>query len=176
MFKDNSNNNTPYKELGLEITASNLCVAPNTQVLTDEGYITIGDLENEKVNVWNGKQWSNVTVVKTGVNQKLLRVKTNSGYELDCTPYHKFYIQEKYSRSKIIEKRANELKLGDKLIKFELPIIEGELNLDNAYVNGFYSGDGCLTIEGQRIYLYGEKKKLINNFNKLPWIRGICLT
>ena len=25
MFKDNSNNNTPYKELGLEITASNLC-------------------------------------------------------------------------------------------------------------------------------------------------------
>ena len=25
MFKDNSNNNTPYKELGLDITASNLC-------------------------------------------------------------------------------------------------------------------------------------------------------
>ena len=25
MYKDNSNNNTPYKELGLEITASNLC-------------------------------------------------------------------------------------------------------------------------------------------------------
>jgi len=25
MFKDNSNNNTPYKELGMEITASNLC-------------------------------------------------------------------------------------------------------------------------------------------------------
>ena len=25
MFKDNSNNNTPYKELGLEVTASNLC-------------------------------------------------------------------------------------------------------------------------------------------------------
>ena len=25
MFKDNSNNNTPYKELGLQITASNLC-------------------------------------------------------------------------------------------------------------------------------------------------------
>jgi len=25
MFKDNSNNNTPYKELGFEITASNLC-------------------------------------------------------------------------------------------------------------------------------------------------------
>jgi|TARA_Y100000289_G_C3928983_1_gene155245 ribonucleoside-diphosphate reductase alpha chain len=25
MFKDNSNNNTPYKEIGMEITASNLC-------------------------------------------------------------------------------------------------------------------------------------------------------
>ena len=25
MFKDNSNNNSPYKEIGMEITASNLC-------------------------------------------------------------------------------------------------------------------------------------------------------
>lgn len=25
MFKDNSNNNSPYKDIGLEITASNLC-------------------------------------------------------------------------------------------------------------------------------------------------------
>ena len=33
MFKDNSNNNTPYKELGMEITASNLC--SEIQLFTD---------------------------------------------------------------------------------------------------------------------------------------------
>jgi ribonucleoside-diphosphate reductase alpha chain len=165
MFRDNTNNNTPYKELGLEITASNLCVAPNTQILTEHGYFPIADLENEEVKVWNGKQWSNTIVKKTGENQKLLRVVTTAGYELDCTAYHKFYVQEKYSRSKIIEKRACELKPGDKLIKFDLPLIEGEKELDNAYVNGFYSGDGCLTPEGQRIYLYHEKRNLVHKFD-----------
>jgi ribonucleoside-diphosphate reductase alpha chain len=33
MFKDNSNNNSPYKELGMEITASNLC--SEIQLFTD---------------------------------------------------------------------------------------------------------------------------------------------
>ena len=36
MFKDNSNNNTPYKEIGMEITASNLC--SEIQLPTDTYY------------------------------------------------------------------------------------------------------------------------------------------
>ena len=173
MFTDNANKNKPqvYKDLGLSINASNLCVSPNTQILTKNGYIPIADLVNEDIDIWNGEEWSNVNVVKTGVNQKLVRVSTNSGYELDCTEYHKFYVQRGYKRGtginklEIVELRANELQKNDKLIKFNLPIIQGEKILDNAYENGFYSGDGCLTVNGQRIYLYGEKKKLIDNFN-----------
>lgn len=175
-FTDNVNRNKPeiYKELGLSINASNLCVSPNTKILTKDGYQVIGDLEGETLDVWNGEEWSEVTVRKTGENQKLLRVKTNSGYEIDCTEYHKFYIQKGYlggtgkNKLEILEKRANELKPDDKLIKFELPVIEhGEKELKFAYENGFYSGDGCLTEQGQRIYLYGDKKSLLSRFSSI---------
>ena len=179
-FPDTANRNKPqiYKDTNSIIHSSNLCVSPNTKILTKEGYQIIGDLEGETLEVWNGEEWSEVTVQKTGENQKLLRVKTDSGYELDCTEYHKFYIQKGYLRGtgknklEIIEKRANELKPGDKLIKFELPIIEhGDKELKFAYENGFYSGDGCLTEQGQRIYLYGDKKNLLSRFSSVEtWI------
>lgn len=167
-FKDNVNNAKPdvYKDNDFTIKSSNLCVAPNTQILTNKGYEIISDLENQDVKIWNGEEFSDTKVVKTGTNQKLIKVITNSGYELDCTLYHKFYIQNDYF-TKPIEVRANELKKGDKLIKFELPLIQGEKVLKNAYENGFYSGDGCLTPQGQRIYLYGEKRNLQKNFDSI---------
>ena len=175
-FSDTANRNKPqiYKDTNSTINSSNLCVSPNTKILTKDGYQIIGDLEGETLDVWNGEEWSEVTIQKTGENQKLLRVKTSSGYELDCTEYHKFYIQKGYLRGtgknklEIIEKRANELEPGDKLIKFELPIIEhGDKELKFAYDNGFYSGDGCLTKQGQRIYLYGDKKNLLSKFSSV---------
>lgn len=166
--KDEANRHRPqmYKDLGLDIKASNLCVAPETQILTDIGYQTISELEGEKVVVWNGFEWSDVEIVKTGENQELVTVLTNQGFSVDCTPYHKFYVQEGFSKSgKIVEKRAHELKSGDKLIKLDTPVIEGELVLHKPYANGFYSGDGCSVGQNCRIYLYGEKQKLIDQFD-----------
>ena len=60
-------------------------------------------------------------------------------------------------------KRTHELKVGDKLIKFDLPVIEGDVDLPFAYTNGFYSGDGCYTKGNQRTYLYHEKQNLLNH-------------
>lgn len=148
-----------------KVVQSNLCVAPETLILTDKGYETISELEGEKVNVWNGEEWSEVEVVKTGTNQELVTVKTSSGFEMDCTEYHKFYVIEGNSRDgRVVEKRATDLRPGDKLIKLETPIIVGQKVLQKAYENGFYSGDGC-TVNGKaRIYLYGEKRKLAGLF------------
>ena len=174
-FKDTANKNKPqiYKDTNSTIYSSNLCVSPNTNILTSEGYKLIGELEDEEVEVWNGEEWSNVFVRKTGENQKLLRVKTKDGYELDCTEYNKFYVQRGYKRGtgknklEILEIRAKDLKPDDKLIRFELPIIQGNKTLAHAYDNGFYSGDGCLTNQGQRIYLYHGKQKLIEYFSSV---------
>lgn len=155
-----ANQHTPFEDT---IVQSNLCVAPETKILTTNGYEVISELEGEEVTVWNGQEWSDTVVRKTGENQKLLTVKTNAGFELTCTPYHKFYIACRHPTSGnrwVIEKRAHELQVGDKLIKSDFPVIEGSEVLLHSYANGFYSGDGCLTPAGKRIYLYGEKRKL----------------
>lgn len=156
---DQMNYHTPFYD---PIYASNLCVAPETKILTDKGYIAIKDAVG-KANIWNGVEWSEVDVVKTGTNQELVMVVTDSGQTIECTPYHKFYVVDDYGLAPR-EVRAGELKFGDKLIKFDLPVIEGIETLDKAYINGFYSGDGCVVGNQQRIYLYGEKRALKEKF------------
>lgn len=175
-FPDKVNNQNPqmYKDKELEVKSSNLCVAPETLILTKEGYQQIVTLENETVDVWNGKEWSPVVIRKTGENQKLLKVITDSGFELECTPYHKFYILERDPKNyRIIrEVRAKDLVKGDKLIKSDFPIIDGKESLENAYANGFFSGDGCQFNGKKRIYLYHGKRLLKNQLGDIfdDWV------
>lgn len=155
------NLHTPFLD---PIKQSNLCVAPETQILTDVGYVSISEVEGELVRVWNGQEYSEVKVTKTGENQPIVRVITDSGYELSCTPYHKFYVAEGY-KGKEREVRAHELKPGDKLIKLDTKVVQGTSSLPLAYENGFFSADGCITKSGDRLYFYGDK---INSV--LPYI------
>lgn len=168
MFKDNVNRQIPewITRPLYNVSQSNLCVAPETLILTDNGHEVISELVNQEVNVWNGEEFTKTVVRKTGENQKLIKVKTNSGFEIECTPYHKFYVIEGFSNNgKTIEKRANELVVGDRLVKFDLPIVQGDKTLSQAYVNGFYSGDGCCVDGKSRIYLYHNKRNLAHLFS-----------
>ena len=159
------NSHTPFLE---NIRLSNLCVVPETEILTKQGYVPIFDLEGENVDVWNGEEWSNVLVSATGKSQKIIKVTTSAGQSLECTPYHKFYVKNSYWQPHK-EVRACDLTEGDKLIKFDLPVIEGELKLDKAYENGFYSADGCIDKGRQKIYLYHEKRRLKPYFKDIKW-------
>lgn len=150
-----------------KVQQSNLCVAPETMVLTDQGHRPIAEMEDEVVNVWNGEEFTETTIRKTGTEQKMLKVSTTSGYELECTPMHKFYVFTGYHTPCKI-KRAHELVGGDKLMKFTLPVVEGEKTFEYPYVNGFYSGDGCYH-KGARVYLYHEKRKLGHLFKETPY-------
>jgi ribonucleoside-diphosphate reductase alpha chain len=69
-----------------------------------------------------------------------------------------------YGKDKVIVKRTSELEVGDKLIKSDYPVIQGDDELEFAYDNGFYSADGCYFEGRQIIYLYHEKRELINQF------------
>lgn len=160
-FVDNVNQHTPFKE---PVRLSNLCVAPETLVLTDKGHICIDELEDQNVTVWNGVEWSDVDVVKTGSGQKIVTVRLSDGKSIDCTEYHKFYVANGY-KGTMTEKRAFELKHGEKLIKFDLPVVSGDKVLENAYENGFYTADGCTLKSGiAKIYLYHEKRSLKDRF------------
>jgi ribonucleoside-diphosphate reductase alpha chain len=141
LYKDAVNKKSNQKNVGT-IKSSNLCVAPETQVLTDKGHIEIQFLEGNKVNVWNGSEFSEVEIFKTGTDQKIIEVHTSDNCVLNCTPYHKFFIQQKYNKAKFDVIEAQNLKLGDKLIKCDYPVIEGTSKMNYAYTHGFFCGDG----------------------------------
>ncbi|ALH23125.1 Ribonucleotide reductase large subunit [Chrysochromulina ericina virus CeV-01B] len=151
LYKDAVNYKTNQQNLGT-IKSSNLCVAPETLILTKNGQEKIEDLKDKETEVWNGKTFSKTTVYQTSESSELIEVHTSDGCILSCTKYHKFYIQIKYEKNKkgdIIDSEyvkiveAKDLKEGMKIIKSEYPVIDNkEKVLEDAYSNGFFSGDG----------------------------------
>jgi len=141
LYKDAANQKSNQKNIGT-IKSSNLCVAPETLILTKTGHIPIQDLVGQKVEVWNGEEFSQVEIVKTGEDQELIDIYTDDGSKLCCTPYHKFYIQENYSEKSIKMVEAKDLQPYDKLIKCEYPFIDGFDKFLYPYTHGFFCGDG----------------------------------
>jgi ribonucleoside-diphosphate reductase alpha chain len=164
MFKDTANYYLPINlaKKGLVVAQSNLCLAPETKILTKEfGYKEISKLSDKSVNVWNGKEWCSVTPTKTGTDREVITLKFSNGAAFDVTPNHKFFVVEDYG-GEYVEVEAKDLLVGDKLVKFSNPIPQDHnINLTTAYVNGFYSADGCFYNDTQMVYLYGEKKTLL---------------
>lgn len=131
---------------------SNPCVTGDTPILTSRGYRPIRDMVGRKVDVWNGKEWSETTPFSTGVNP-LVEVKFSDGTSLTCTPYHKFVIQDGFSRGPQARVEAKDLVIGDKLAKFSMPVVEGNQNPKiDAYSQGFYSGDGITDYKFSFVY------------------------
>jgi ribonucleoside-diphosphate reductase alpha chain len=144
LYKDACNRKSNQKNVGI-IKSSNLCVAPETTILTDNGHIEIQTLVGKKVNVWNGEEFSEVEIFKTGENQELIDVYISDGCKLTCTKYHKFFIQNSYSKKSKELIEAKDLKIGDKIIKSNYPIIDGKEKMNYAYTHGFFCGDGTYT-------------------------------
>ena len=122
-YKDAANKKFNQKNLGTA-KSSNLCVAPETMILTDSGYHTIKELDNKQVRVWNGEEFTNTTIVKTGENQELVKISFSNGSILECTLYHKFHILNDKGNVDIIE--AKDLLEGMNLIKTSYPILDGD--------------------------------------------------
>jgi len=141
LYKDAANSKSNQQNIGT-IKSSNLCVAPETLVLTDKGHVRIDSLEDKSVNVWNGSEWSEVIVKKTGESQEMIKIYTDDGLNLTCTLYHKFYIKRTY-QSPQIEVEANKLSPGDKLIKSEYPVIDGNENSSYIYDKCKLPSDNC---------------------------------
>ena len=145
LYKDACNEKSNHKHLGT-IKSSNLCVAPETKILTSKGQQIISELVDQDVEVWNGDEFSNVTIRQTGKNQKLLTVKTSKGLELRCTPYHKFWI---VGHNEPIE--AQNLEKGMKIIKHSLPVINHNTeNMKYAYTHGLFCADGTTSSDGEQ--------------------------
>ena len=119
VFKDHVNMKSNLRNYA-PVRSSNLCVAGSTRVLTEIGYMRIDEMVDEDVKIWNGKEWSEVIIRKTGENQPLKQLHFNNGLYLDCTPTHKFYIQ-RCDKKEAKQIEACELKRGMILEKFDIP-------------------------------------------------------
>ena len=129
-WSDTVNKNAPlvYRDKGMKIHASNLCVTGDTPLLTSNGEFPIKDLVDTEVEVWNGEEWSKVTVRKTGENQTNIREISINLFDennklideriIDCTDYHKFYI---INDNKETEIESKSLLVGDVLAPYFLP-------------------------------------------------------
>jgi ribonucleotide reductase beta subunit family protein with ferritin-like domain len=155
---------------GFQIAIENIhCVVGETKILTDKGYYMISDLENKEVNVWNGKEFSQVTVKYTG-DQEIYKVSLSNGMDLNCSPGHKWLIQKgnpKHpERCVCKEIETIDLKVGDIIEKYTTPFIEFE-DIDefmNPYMHGFFCGDGTYTNNYPMIHLYDKKISLLPHF------------
>lgn len=158
--KDQVNLKNNQKNLGT-IKSSNLCVSPETMILTSNGYYKIKELENQEIEIWNGQEFTKTIVRKTGENQELIKIKLSNGSELECTPYHKFYIVNDSNTIKKIE--AKDLTKNMKLIKSEFPIIkEGLSDIYEPYEYGFFSSQIECNVP------------INHNINiKLRWLEGL---
>ena len=178
LYKDKCNKMSNQKNIGT-IKSSNLCVAPETMVLTSNGYYKIKELENQEVNIWNGQEFTKTTIQKTGENQELIKVKLSNGSELECTPYHKFYIaiEKKQTQYPVIKQiEARNLTKDMKLINSEYPIIKGGLsNFPYPYEHGLFSAGETLESELPVNLKPKFDVPINNNINiKLRWLEGLC--
>lgn len=160
MFDDTVNAANVAPNIG-RITHSNLCVAPETRVLTDKGYLPIGDLAGQTVNAWNGEKFSPSLVAKTGENRELITITFSNGGSLDVTPYHKFYVKNDYYKP-AVEVSAAELVEGDRIEKFELDVIDAPAkDFPRAYTAGLHTAEGTYGRNGSPILrLYPGKLHL----------------
>jgi ribonucleoside-diphosphate reductase alpha chain len=176
LYKDAANKKSNQKNLGT-IKSSNLCVAPETMILTDKGYFPIKNLVEQQVNVWNGKEFSETVVRKTGENQKLVTVSFDNGMTLRCTPYHKFYVQTTHSSEHTVVE-AKDLQPNMWIIDHATPSITDltdPYTMEHPYIQGFFSG------EGHNSVMVVHEKPTNKHFvpinysiqTKLQWLAGL---
>lgn len=162
LYKDNINKKSNQKNLGT-IKSSNLCVHEDTLILTKIGNQKIRSLKDKEVEIWNGEEWSKVVIRQTGRNQNLIRVNFSNESFLDCTSEHKFYIENE-NDNKIIEKKAYELQIDDKIIKFKLPSSNDIQKISVKSVSSSY--------ENVDTYCFTEHKRHMGIFNGV--LTGQC--
>jgi ribonucleotide reductase, class II len=149
----------PCSEISLR--SAQMCVAGSTPMVTaSHGIVPIDSLVGQKSVIWNGEEWTEVTVRKTGAAQKIVRVHLSDGSYLDCTPDHRWSVKTRF------QKEWREVQAGDlsSYSKYSVQVepsnvsaISGTNILQDAYTLGLAVGDGCVYKGSVLVDLFGTK-------------------
>lgn len=140
------------------------CVSGDTFILTPAGFTEISTLVGQDVDVWNGEQYSKVTVKATG-RSTLKHVVLSNGLSLKCTPTHEWYVQEEEDR--VVKKYTYELIKNDRIANYKIPTVYTQKGpkIVNAYRQGFLSTLNTIPCP--------EQVPLSANLvSKIQWVQG----
>ena len=147
-FTDNVNKNTVdvYKDLGLTIDHTNLCVIGNQRVVSSRGLKTAKQLHEEGGSLVlfdNEKVVTSSSMRLIEKNADVYRINLSNGMSHTVTGYHK--IKTKAGR-KSIDVACLDLKPGDKIaIQTTRGLFGNKNTIDEAFLLGMYQGDGTQT-------------------------------
>ena len=154
-FTDTVNNAAPkvYKDKGMKIHASNLCVAGDQRVVSDRGLLTAKELYEQGGEL---KLFDNEKVIDSSEmklvekNAEIYEIELENGMTHKITPYHKIVVSEykqggksKYGRENRLLKEAQNLKIGDRVAFQNKKGIFGNIEMEKeAFLLGLYQADG----------------------------------
>ena len=157
-----------------EIIGSNFhCVSGDTLLITKDGLHAIKDVVGCDVEIWNGRNWSQVQPFKTGSSRVLYRVRFADGTYLDATEYHRFFVKDRFSKEyKEVQTKdlmdASKYRIHTK--PFTIQYDDGlDIDTNYAYSLGVAVGDGTTDKDNNaKIRLYGKKIALSVAGDKSP--------
>lgn len=179
MFKDNTNNNTPYKDLGLTINHSNLCLTEDQRVVTSKGYLTVKELyENgEELTLFSGNEAvKSSPMLLRNEDAEILKITYSNGMTQKVTFNHGIPVLND-TMGKIERIEAKDLKIGDYVALQTEKGLFGTLDMqDEAYLLGLYQSDGTQTRDELMIDVWENDFDLVDNiqekFNELHYKYG----
>lgn len=101
------------------------------------GTVKIKDLAGYKAEVWNGTTWTNGDVLYSGKKRKCI-VKFRGGYEMICSPQHKFLVRSHRGSDRFVEcKDLIPLYDGDRVRKnaHRVVVCQDFIESDHKYVS-----------------------------------------
>lgn len=127
--------NAPRRRNAERIQGLNPCLAYEAQLLTDEGYRSIGDLCDKEVNIVNWEGNVGKGKVWCSGEKDLVRIKfrRKSIEDIRCTPNHIFMLND--------GTRCEAANLASKKLMPFIQIKEAFIKED--FLAGFIQGDGC---------------------------------
>ena len=106
----------------------------------------IKDIVASEVEIWNGKNWSQVQPFKTGSYRVLYRVRFGDGSYIDATEYHRFFIKDRFGKNyKEVQTKdlMNTSRYSIHTEPFKIQYEDGlNIDLSYAYTLGVAVGDG----------------------------------
>ena len=173
-FIDNANNNTVdcYKEKGMKITHSNLCVTGDQIVVSDRGMITAKELCEQGGSL---KLFDNTKIVNASSMQLIekdadvYKITLENGMSHTITSYHKVLTSEynHYHKEVPSIKKCEDLKIGDRVAIQTTKGLFGHKDMqEEAFLLGLYQADGTQHKDMIMIDIWENDFDLVNEIEQ----------